>query len=173
MGIFFGLIIGALYLLIRRWLPRGRLGGLAFGVLLLVWFGTAADPLRPDNLDFEIVGPGWVSIVTFVILGLLHGMLVAAIAGRYSRSLPLISKDWRTAIRYAPLLLLIPGVALLVVIVPAAAVALLLNGLPKVKEIWASPRVSVAGRVLTAAAAAIMLPFFVMGMAEILEKSPN
>ena len=172
-GIFFGLIFGILYLLIRRWLPRGRLGGLTYGFLLLVWFSTAADPLRPDNPDFEIVGPGWVSIITFVTLGLLHGMLVAAIAGRYSRSLPLISKDWRTVIPYAPLLLLIPGFVLLLLVVLAAAVAIVLNALPKVNEVWMSHRVSVAGRVLAVGATVIMLPFFVMGMVEILEKSPN
>ena len=172
-GIFFGLIFGVLYLLIRRWLPRGRLGGLTYGFLLLVWFGTAADPLRPDNPDFEIVGPGWVSIVTFVTLGLLHGMLVAAIAGRYSRSLPLITKDWRTVIPYAPLLLLVPGFFLLLLVVLAAAVAIVLNALPKVKEVWMSRRVSLAGRVLAIGATVIMLPFFVMGMVEILEKSPN
>lgn len=172
-GIFFGLLIGVLYLVIRRWLPGGRLGGLAFGFLLLVWFGTAADPLRPDNPDFEIVGPGWVSILTFITLGLLHGMLVAAIAGRYSRSLPLISKDWRTVIPYAPLLLLIPGFVLVLFVVLAALVAVMSNALPKAREIWTSPVTSIAGRVLIVGTAVIMLPFFVIGMVEILDKSPN
>lgn len=172
-GIFFGLVIGIFYMAIRRWLPSGRLGGVAFGFLLLVWFGTIADPLRPDNPDFEIVGPGWVSILTFATLVLLHGMLVAAVAGRYSRSLPLISKDWRTVIPYAPLLLLVPGIALLLVVLLGAVVALTVNALPKAREIWASRRVSVAGRVLTVGATAVMLPIFVMSMVEILEKSPN
>ena len=42
-GIFPGLLSGALYLLVRRWLPAGRLGGLAFGALHLV---VARHPAR-------------------------------------------------------------------------------------------------------------------------------
>ena len=81
-GIFFGLASGLAYVLIRRWLPAGRLGGLAFGALLLVVAATAIDPLRADNPDFDIVGPGWLVVATFGALVLLHGMAVAAIAAR-------------------------------------------------------------------------------------------
>lgn len=35
-ALFFGLATGVLFLLIRRWLPGGRLGGLTYGALLLV-----------------------------------------------------------------------------------------------------------------------------------------
>jgi len=172
-GIFFGLMIGIFYLLIHRWLPRGRLGGVVFGLLLLVWFSVPADPLRPDNPDFEIVGPGWVSIIAFSVLVVFHGMLVAAVAGRYSRSLPLISKDWRTILMYAPLLLLVPGFVLLLGVVMGAGVALAFNAVPAIARVWESSRVAVAGRALGIVATVVSLPFFVIGIAEILEKSPN
>jgi hypothetical protein len=170
-GIFFGLLIGVFYLLIHRWLPRGRLGGVVFGLLLLVWFSALLDPLRPDNPDFEIVGPGWVAIVAFSALVVFHGMLVAAVAGRYSRSLPLISKDWRTILLYAPLLLLVPGFVLLLGVAIGAAVALLFNAVPAIERIWKSSLVTVAGRTLGIVATLITLPIFVIGMVEILEKS--
>lgn len=80
-ALFFGAATGALFLLIRRWLPAGRLGGLAFGGLLLVVAASRIEPLRKDNPDFDIVGPGWVSIVVFAALVVAHGMAVAAIAG--------------------------------------------------------------------------------------------
>ncbi len=172
-GIFFGVLIGVFYLLIQRWLPRGRIGGVVFGLLLLVWFGAVFDPLRPDNPDFEIVGPGWVSILTFSTLVVLHGMLVAAVAGRYSRSLPLVSKDWRTIGPYAPLLLLIPGVALLVPIAFGAGVATLFNAFPQIATTWHSRIVTTAGRVLGIAVTAVMLPVFAIGMIKILDMSPN
>ena len=38
--------------------PAGWLGGLTFGAGLLVVLGTTADPLRDENPDFDIVGPG-------------------------------------------------------------------------------------------------------------------
>ncbi|MEA2516513.1 MAG: hypothetical protein QOG16_351 [Actinomycetota bacterium] len=172
-GIYFGLMIGIFYLLIHRWLPRGRLGGVVFGLLLLVWFGVTADPLRPDNPDFEIVGPGWVAVVAFSAVVVFHGMLVAAIAGRYSRSLPIISKDRRTILLYAPLLLLVPGFVLVIGVVIGAAVALVFNEVPAIGRIWNSSRVTIAGRAVAIGATLISLPIFVFGIAEIIEKSPN
>ena len=74
-GLFFGLGTGALYLLIRRWLPRGRLGGLAFGGLLLVIAATRIEPLRRDNPDFDIVGPGWLNVAVFAALVVAHGIV--------------------------------------------------------------------------------------------------
>jgi hypothetical protein len=78
-GLFFGPVSGAAYLLLRRWLPAGRAGGLAFGALLLVVAGTRLEPLRRSNPDFDLVGPGWVSVVAFMVLVVFHGILVAAL----------------------------------------------------------------------------------------------
>src|SRR6266705_6957128 len=64
-GLFFGTVCGAAYLLLRRWLPAGRAGGLAYGALVLVVAGTRLEPLRRGNPDFDLVGPGWVSVVAF------------------------------------------------------------------------------------------------------------
>src|SRR5829696_3367199 len=58
-GIFGGVAATGVYLLVRRFLPSGWLGGLVFGFGLLVVLGTTIDPLRSDNRDFDIVGPGW------------------------------------------------------------------------------------------------------------------
>lgn len=58
-ALFFGLATGIVYVLVRRWLPAGRLGGLAYGALLLVLAGSRIEPLRADNPDFDIVGPSW------------------------------------------------------------------------------------------------------------------
>lgn len=55
-AVFFGAATGALYMLLRRWLPPGRVSGLAFGTLLLVVAATRIDPLRADNPDFDIAG---------------------------------------------------------------------------------------------------------------------
>jgi hypothetical protein len=78
---FGGQVTGVLYLLVRRWLPTGRAAGLTYGALLLVVAGTRLDPLRPGNPDFDLVGPGWVSVAAFATLVVFHGVLVAALAG--------------------------------------------------------------------------------------------
>ena len=109
------------YLLILRWLPAGRLGGLAYGLLLLVIAGTTFDPLRADNPDFDIVGPGWVAVAVFSAVVVVHGMLVAALAGRYSRVLPLPSRDRCSLIPYAPLIVLVPVAPAIVPIVAVGA----------------------------------------------------
>ncbi len=44
-ALFAGLASGAAYMLLRRLLPAGRAGGLAYGALLLVVAGARLDPL--------------------------------------------------------------------------------------------------------------------------------
>ncbi len=56
-GLFAGGLAVAPYLLLRRWLQQGYLGGLGYGVLLLLLVGARLDPLRPDNIDFVVLGP--------------------------------------------------------------------------------------------------------------------
>jgi hypothetical protein len=62
-GVPFGVAAAAAYLLLRRWLPSGRAGGLALGTLLLLVVGNRIDPLRANNPDFSLVGPAWVAVV--------------------------------------------------------------------------------------------------------------
>jgi hypothetical protein len=106
-ALFFGLASGAIYLLLHRLLPTGWAGGLAYGALLLVVAGTRLEPLRRGNPDFDLVGPGWVSVAVFAALVVFHGVLVAALAGRLSRTLPLLSLEPRALAGHALLLLLV------------------------------------------------------------------
>ena len=87
-GILPGLLSGAIYVVFRRWLPSGRLGGVVFGALHLVIAATRIDPLRPDNPDFDILGPGWLAVAAFGLASVVHGMAVVAIANRYSHHFP-------------------------------------------------------------------------------------
>jgi len=166
-GLFFGLATGALYLVLMRWLPLGRLGGLAYGMLLLVIAAPHLDPLRPDNPDFGIVGPGWVAVLVFSALVLVHGMLVAALAGRYSRTLPSPSLRRRVLVAYVPVLLLIPAapVAVILVIVGLLAVGLS-RAKPVIKGLRSHPT-AVVGRVVLAGVALVALPGFVSAVVDI------
>jgi hypothetical protein len=155
-GLFFGAASGATYLLLRRWLPAGRTGGVAFGVLLLVLAGTRLEPLRPGNPDFDLVGPGWVSVAAFAALVLFHGMLVAALAGRLSRAVPLLALTPRAVVAHVPLLLLALGsVALVAAIV--GVVVVLASQVPAVAGAWRDRRAVTAGRVVLALVALVAL----------------
>ena len=87
-GVLPGLLSGVIYVLGRRLPPGGLLGGVTFGLLHLVVAATRLDPLRPGNPDFDLVGPGWLSVAAFALAAVAHGMAVAAFADRYSASLP-------------------------------------------------------------------------------------
>jgi hypothetical protein len=87
-GILPAMLSGAVYVLVRRWLPSGLLTGVTFGALHLVLAATRIDPLRPGNPDFDLVGPGWLAVATFGLAAILHGMAVVAIANRYSHAIP-------------------------------------------------------------------------------------
>jgi hypothetical protein len=167
-GLFVGLVTGALYLLVRRWLPAGRAGGLAYGALLLVVAGTRLEPLRRGNPDFDLVGPGWVSVAAFAALVVFHGVLVAALAGRISRAVPLLGPTPRAIVAHAPLLLLLPlgSVALVVAIVGVLVV--LVSQLPTVVAAWRNRRLVVVGRVVLALVALVAFPGFASAVVDIL-----
>jgi hypothetical protein len=81
-GVAAGALSAGLYLLVGSLLPRGRAGGVALGLLLLVLAGTRLDPLRADNFDFNLVGPDWLSLLLFTALAVFQGALTWALAGR-------------------------------------------------------------------------------------------
>jgi hypothetical protein len=101
-ALLFGLASGLVYVLVHRWLPAGWGGGLAYGVLLLVVAGTRLEPLRRDNPDFDLVGPGWLAVATFAALVVFHGLLVAALDGRLSRAVPLPAASPGAIAAHAP-----------------------------------------------------------------------
>lgn len=171
-GVFGGLVTGVLFVLLRRWLPAGRAGGLVFGALLLVAVGPHLDPLRPDNPDFDIVGPGWLAVVVFSAMALLHGMVVAALAGRYSRALPLIRWTPRSLLPHAPVLLLVPGTVVLVPVVVGGLVALAASRSRRVIEAWRSGLTGTVGRLVLAVGALVALPWFVAAVVDIAGRGP-
>ena len=166
-GLFFGAASGAAYLLLRRWLPGGRAGGVAFSVLLLVLAGTRLEPLRPGNPDFDLVGPGWMSVIVFAALVLFHGMLVAALAGRLSRAVPLLAPTPRAIVAHVPLLLLALGSVALVAAV-VGVVVVLASQVPAVAAAWRDRRAVIAGRVVLVLVALVAIPSFASAIIDIL-----
>ena len=171
---FFGIAVGALlafvYMLIRRWLPRGRGGGAVFGLLLLLALATRADPLRPENPDFDLVGPDWVAVLAFSAIVLGYGMLLGAIVGRFSRFLPLLRRDVKTIAKYVPPYVAF-GPALMILAVPViglGALAVLIGRVEAIDRLWYSERVSLIGRGAIVLLTAVAAPGFVMGVADIL-----
>jgi len=150
----------ALYLLAAPWLPRGRLAGPTFGLAAFIMVAPFIDPLRADNVDFDIVGPGWLSVLVFAALAVVQGAFLAAFAGRSSRSLPLMTRaNWPdTAL---PLLLA-------VVLFPLGAIlaigALVTFALPRLLPWFLTVRASrggvIVGRALLALAVLAALPAF-------------
>ena len=88
-----GYLVAILYVVLHRWLPAGRLAGPLLGILLLIWLGALLDPLRADNIDFNIVGPGWLAVALFTGLSILHGAVAAAAAGWWSERLPAVGRQ--------------------------------------------------------------------------------
>jgi len=166
-ALFFGSATGVLYLVLRRWLPAGRLGGLTYGLLLLVVAAPRVDPLRADNPDFDIVGPGWLSLAVFAALVVAHGMLVVALAGRYSRALPLIGPSPRRVLGYAPVLLLLPLFPVLIAAIILGGLVVLATRMSWVAAAVGSRRTLIAGWAVLALITALSLPGLATAVSEI------
>lgn len=103
-GIIGGVIAGALFISLRRLLPGGRIGGIAYGIGVLVVFRAIVDPLRAGNPDFRILGPSWVAVLVFTLTAIAFGLPVEDMAARVSTWLPLLGSGSITLLRY-----LLPG----------------------------------------------------------------
>jgi hypothetical protein len=99
-----------------------------------------------------------VSVVAFSALVVFHGVLVAALAGRVSRAVPLLGAGPRAIAAYAPLLLLAPlGLAVLVVAIVGVMVVLA-SQIPGVVAAWRDRRLVTVGRLALAAVAVVGVP---------------
>jgi hypothetical protein len=170
-ALFFGTASGGAYLLVRRWLPGGRAGGLVYGVLLLLLAGTRLDPLRAGNVDFDLVGPGWVSVVAFSALVLFHGMLVAALAGRASRAIPLLAREPWPVAAHAPLLLLVPLVPVVGILAVVGGLVVLATRSRQVVAAWHASWLVPAGQLVLVLAVLASLPGFVSAVAGIIGRT--
>jgi hypothetical protein len=172
-GILPGLLSAAIYVVCRRWLPAGRLGGVVFGALHLVVAATRIDPLRPDNSDFDLVGPGWLAVAAFGLASVFHGMAVVAIANRYSHSFPpeatSLAGRTRAVLPLAfPALLLVPGAALLVPIGLGLAITIAASQIEPVVRFARSRGALLAGRIAVGLVALTLLPGFVAALHDVI-----
>lgn len=177
-GILPGLVSGAIYVVCRRWLPAGRLGGVVFGALHLLVAATRIDPLRPGNPDFDLVGPGWLAVAAFALAAVFHGMAVVAIANRYSHSFPprATSRAGRTRAILPlalPALLLIPGATLLVPIGLGLAVTVAASRIEPVVRFAHGRGALVAGRIAVGLVALALLPGLVADLHDVIVRDDD
>lgn len=159
-GVFGGVISAVLYVLVRRFLPSPRwLGGATFGLALLIVGGTTIEPLRSDNPDFDLVGPGWLAILVFTALGVAFGIVLSGLMAAVSHWLPLIAADRRVLLRYVvpALFAAVAFMATAVTVVVGIATIALTRWRPIVDAVR-SRRWVIAGRVLAIAVVLIALP---------------
>jgi hypothetical protein len=159
-GILPGLLSGAIYVVFRRWLPSGRLGGVVFGALHLVVAATRIDPLRSDNPDFDLLGPGWLAAAAFGLACVFHGMAVVAIANRYSHDVsPAASARARAVVPLVlPAVLLIPAFFLLVPIAVGLVITIAASRIEPVVGFVRSRGALVGGRIAVVLLAVALLP---------------
>ena len=167
-GLFAGLVCAVIYLLLRKWLPNGSVGGLVFGGLLLVTLGSRVEPLRSNNPDFDLVGPGWLAVSVFAALAFLHALVSVAVMARVSRSLPLFTARRSVVLAYLPVLLLLPTVFVGGIVVVTMLVGAAISTIPAVRRVWSDARLLLGGRIVIATAGLASLPSFATSIADIL-----
>ena len=158
-GIIGGVAGAVVYLVGRRFLPGGRAGGIVYGLALLAVFGATIDPLRRDNPDFDLVGPGWLSVLVFTAIAVAFGLTLAAMAARLSTWLPLPSTEGRTLVRYLPAAALAAlGFSVTAIAAVVGAVVVLVTRWRPLVAAVRSPGWVVAGRVLVGVVVLLGLP---------------
>jgi hypothetical protein len=174
-GLPFGLIGGVAYALASFVLPRGAIGGAVFGAAMFVCLGSRVGPLREENPDFEILGPGWLSVVTFCAMALLAGTLTAPIAARLGAALQTLGWWWAlwmvpTGLLAGAVLVFFP-VALTAVLVGCLVFLVALRGAPSSHGLYRR-RGRRALQAALAVAVAIAIPGFVSALSNIASSSP-
>jgi hypothetical protein len=169
-GLLLGALTGLLFVALHWWLPAGRAAGACFGVLLLVLLASRVEPLRTNNEDFDLVGPAWLSISLFALLGPLQGMAVAAFAARWSRTQPLLT-SLRAVPRYLPMVPILLGG------LPALLLALLIGSAVAAEKLRLRERIArraviFGGRAILVAVLFSALPGFVTAVSDIAGRSP-
>ena len=167
-GLFAGLVCAVIYLLLRKWLPNGSVGGLVLGGLLLVTLGSRVEPLRSNNPDFDLVAPAWLAVSIFAALAFLHALVTVAVMARVSRSLPLFAARRSVVLAYLPVLLLLPTVFVGGVVVVIMLAGAAISTKPAVRRVWSDARLMLGGRILIAVAGLASLPTFATSIADIL-----
>ena len=158
-GLFLGIAGAALYLLTRRLLPAGLIGGMVFGAGLLVLLGTTLEPLRDDNPDFDLVGPGWLAVLVFSGLALAYGIALAVFTARLSGWLPLLSTAPRVLVRYAwPAVVAIAGTVVTAALAATGVAVVAATRWDRLLCLVRSPRAVLIGRVVLGAAVLAALP---------------
>lgn len=170
-GLPFGVSVGITYAFTSFMLPRGLFGGAILGAAVLVLFGSALDPLRGGNPDFDVIGPGWLAVTTFSVMAVLTGMVAAPIAGRLGAALgapKLWWMAWLVPVGLAAAAALAQGSALTIGIVVLACAVLVGAWLVPPERrvrVWSLGKHLLQG----AAAAAVLfrLPSFVSALTSI------
>jgi hypothetical protein len=152
-GLFSGLFGGLVYLALRRWLPgrTARTAGLVLGAVAL-GLAPLIDALNRDSVDFRLLSPDLLAVVAIVALFALWGMTVASFVERGDRGWPQLSgrPTARTVAGYAPLVLFVPAVGVLVVVLAVMGLVVLAQRSATLGRLWRSPGVDLAGRVVLA-----------------------
>lgn len=167
------MLAAAIFALVHRWLPAGRLAGVVFGLLLLVAAAPHFEPLRSTNPDFQFLGPPWLAVAVLGLVVVGDGLLTAAVMNWYSRRLPLPAWGgpglWHYLALVALLLLVfVVGVPVLVLAAAGALpVAIITRIVPGVATWWTSSRATTVGRALLAGGSLLALPGFVAAVDEI------
>ena len=171
-GLFGGVLLTALYVLLRKWLPPRRWGALCVGVVFAVLFSTRLEPLRPLNADFVLVGPPWLAVTSFLAVGALTLLTMVAVAGRISRILPLVESRPGAIAPYGALVVLGPAASFILPAVVVTAIGIALLQRPGFRRWWTTdPRILRVGRVLIAAVVVFYAPSFVDDIAYILDEA--
>jgi hypothetical protein len=122
-GVFGGIIGGAMFTLLRRWLPERSIAAGSLGAAMGA--GLLARPsglLEPSSPDFAIVSPLWLAVLSALLVVGLFGLLLAVLADHWWATWPAPSRSIKGIASLVPLVpLLLFYIAGAVV---AAAIAL-------------------------------------------------
>lgn len=102
-GAMVGVLLGVVYMALRRWMPhRGEI----YGAFLML---TASARLVDDqNIDFKILGNPTLSMLMLLVLGLLFGLVFVPLAEAIERRMPRQPVGLLLALIYtAPVVLLV------------------------------------------------------------------
>ena len=146
-GLFFGVVGGWLYALLRSIFPADRRRRMLASAVVATAL-SVSFLVKPDSRDFAILRPLWLAVASFAAIAFVFGLLVPIVAERLRGFYETAPLRFPHLLAFAPMLLLLPLFPLLIAGLVAGVIYALVRASPAPRWLITAARIGLLAATL-------------------------